>query len=139
MRRAFLGAALCVLVACGGGGGDECDLSVVHGSYLVSLDTIDGTCGPQAGGLTTLATLQPVMVQGCVSASVDIDDQACRGDSVFNCVFPASNASIGYQVIMNMDDKRGDVITGVQSMTVYYLNTGTFWCQGTYKVTFTRQ
>jgi hypothetical protein len=126
------------LVACGEGG-DDCDLSKIHGSYLVAFETIDGSCGPQAGALVQIVTLQPTVADGCVFASANINDVTCQGSSEFNCVFPSSNASLSYRMVMNLDDGKGDVITGTQSMTAYYLNTGAFWCAGNYRVTFTRQ
>lgn len=133
-----------VLSACGADeeAPERCDPRSVRGTYLVTFEVIDGTCGPQASALQRVGLDSPEEEAGdCIPiADPVLSDNGCKRENKIFCsldkVEPGAYGE--FTSVLRQQREDGSLLTGTMNMKIWdgydYLI-----CVGTYAVKYERQ
>jgi hypothetical protein len=127
---------LFVVVAAAPGCGQECSRDAREGTYLMEFETVSGDCGPQN---STLSDSSDPVPSECVVTKEEWSGDECQQTTHRTCTLTADDMRVEGIVIIEQEDSDGEVFTGTTTMTIRRISDGSFVCQGTYNVTYTRQ
>lgn len=130
---------LCVATASflGACGGPDCSPSDRDGLYMISYETISGSCTDIPDGLSRLDPDAPAPAN-CTVALQDLSEDECRVDVDISCRNNNGTTTrlIGYT---EQNDDDGDDLGGKLTATVTNTTSGAFVCSGTYETKAERQ
>lgn len=151
-RILFLAAWCAALVACGsdnsGDGGEGGDSAVdessgeddgcaalQYGTYLVTYEELDGSCGDIPSGLTQVSAADTELPDGCsFDDPLVVSDDGCRRDVAYTCLSDGFTISFVFAMEMEPD---GDGMHGLATLRAS--GGGLPACVSTYAVEWDRQ
>jgi len=133
-------AAVCAATACGSSDPEDCADIAPSGTYKLHYDEKSGNCDLDLpDSLVSLSSIQAEPDAGCTVISSSESANECRVDFDIDCALQADNVRLRETGYLEIQDDKGEEISGTITFIARRLDNNSPICTGTYEVTLTKQ